>query len=276
MNHPNITKVFEIYQDRTTKQTHIIQELLGGGNFLDFILNNGPLAEPEACKLLRGVLLAVQYMHSLGFAHRDLKPENLVLNTEHTVLKLIDFGFSKSKNDMYGLETPIGTPGWSSSDVMKGQPYSLAVDMWSIGCIVYFALFAVPPFNSDKTLLSEKVNELNQLVKIGTYTWPDNIEISETAKKFISRLLEKDPNVRMSATQALEHVWMTGKPLSTSQRKAEPKLNTEEKELLRQTINSAIDRARESADETAQNEVDAEVGGLQLGGELNLENYIPK
>eukprot|EP01124_Arcella_intermedia_P025623 TRINITY_DN4618_c0_g1_i1.p1 TRINITY_DN4618_c0_g1~~TRINITY_DN4618_c0_g1_i1.p1 ORF type:complete len:674 (-),score=181.25 TRINITY_DN4618_c0_g1_i1:157-2178(-) len=60
----------------------------------------------------------------------------------------------------------------------------------------------------------------------------------------------------MSATQALEHVWMTGKALSTSLRKADsqPQLNTQEKELLRQTINSAIDRARESADETAQNE----------------------
>jgi len=276
LNHPHIVKVYEIYVDKARKQTCLVQELLGGGDFLDYIAANGPLPEVEAAKLLKGVLEATQYLHGLGYAHRDLKPENLVLDTEHKLLKLIDFGFAKSKNDMYGLETPIGTPGWQASDVMKGEPYSLSVDMWSIGCIVYFALFAVPPFTSNKDIMDAKVSELNELVKIGRYEFPSNTEISTVAQDFISRLLEKDPNVRMTATQALEHTWIKQcqKPLATSQKNRNdlPRLNTIEKDLLRQSINIAIDRIRETAEEKAQKEADEDVG-LVLAGDINLDHY---
>jgi len=274
LNHPHIVKVSEIYIDRARQQTCLVQELLAGGDLLDYIVANGPLPEIEAAKLLKGVVEATQYLHGLGYAHRDLKPENLVLDAEHKTLKLIDFGFSKSKNDMYGLETPIGTPGWQASDVMKGEPYSLAVDMWSIGCIVYFTLFAVPPFNSKNGDMDSKVTELNELVKIGKYEYPSHIEISEDAQDFISRLLEKDPNVRMTASQALDHRWMKQdqiNPLSSPHKKNEPRLlNTLEKDQVRQSLNIAIDHARETAEQNAQKEVDDDTIVLE---DVILSNY---
>jgi len=275
LNHPHIVKVQEIYIDRQRKQTCLVQELLAGGDLLDYIAANGPLPEADAAKLLKGVVEATQYLHGLGYAHRDLKPENLVLDSQHKILKLIDFGFAKSKNDMYGLETPIGTPGWQASDVMKGEPYSLSVDMWSIGCIVYFTLFAVPPFNSNNQVMDTKISELNELVKIGRYEFPSNIEISEDAKDFISKLLEKDPNVRMTASQALEHRWMKKgqvNPLSSSKNRNEPRLlNTREKDQMRQSINIAIDRIRETAEENAQKDADDEVPILP---DVILSNYV--
>jgi serine/threonine protein kinase len=291
LNHPHIVKVFEIYNDTARKQIHLVQELLAGGDLLEYIIRNGPLPEVRAAKLLKGVLEATSYLHNLGYAHRDLKPENLVLDAEHKILKLIDFGFAKSKNDMYGLETPIGTPGWQASDVMRGEPYSLAVDMWSIGCIVYFTLFAVPPFSSKHEKLSEKVSELNELVRIGRYEFPANIPISLDAHHFISQLLEKDPNNRLTAVQALEHKWMQiedppeemDQSIPTDVLNTQPRLiNNTEKDILehlfvdlhilpmscrrlRESINLAIDRVRETAEDNQQKEVDADVGFVLPG-----------
>jgi len=261
LNHPHIIKVYEIYKDTDRKQIHLVQELAAGGDLLDFILRNGPLPELRAAKLLKGVLEATHYLHSLGYAHRDLKPENLVLDADHKILKLIDFGFAKSKNDRYGLETPIGTPGWQASDVMKGEPYSLAVDMWSIGCIVYFTLFAVPPFSSKQEKLSDKVCELNELVRIGRYEFPSTIPLSPNAHHFISKLLEKDPNTRMTAGLALEHKWMTFEEnmavevAENNNPYQQPQFNENEKEIVRECIGLAIDRVRETAEEKIEKDV---------------------
>jgi len=264
LNHPHIIKVYEIYKDTDRKQIHLVQELAAGGDLLDFILRNGPLPELHAAKLLKGVLEATHYLHILGYAHRDLKPENLVLDADHKILKLIDFGFAKSKNDRYGLETPIGTPGWQASDVMRGEPYSLAVDMWSIGCIVYFTLFAVPPFSSNQKNLSEKVCELNELVRIGRYEFPSNIPISSIGHHFISKLLEKDPNTRMTAGQALEHKWITFEENTTldiaeNSTYHQIPFNENEKEIVRECIGLAIDRVRETAEEQVEKDVKDQV-----------------
>jgi len=260
LNHPHIIKVYEIYKDSERKQIHLVQELAAGGDLLDFIIRNGPLPELRAAKLLKGLLEATHYLHNLGYAHRDLKPENLVLDSDHKILKLIDFGFAKSKNDRYGLETPIGTPGWQASDVMKGEPYSLAVDMWSIGCIFYFVLFAVPPFSSKQEKLTDKVSELNELVRIGRYEFPPSIPISADAYHFISKLLEKDPNMRMTAAQALEHKWMIFEDntcIDMVENTAYPQLiiNQNDKEIVRECIGLAIDRVRETAEEKIEKEI---------------------
>jgi len=260
LNHPHIIKVYEIYKDTDRKQIHLVQELAAGGDLLEFILHNGPLSELRAAKLLRGALEATKYLHNLGYAHRDLKPENLVLDADHKILKLIDFGFAKSKNDRYGLETPIGTPGWQASDVMKGEPYSLAVDMWSIGCIVYFTIFGVPPFSSKQEKLCDKITELNEMVRIGRYELPSSIPISPSAHQFISRLLQKDPNTRMTAAQALEDKWMIFEenvPTDVVEQNSSAyqiQLNDNEKEIVRECLGLAIDRARETSEEKMERE----------------------
>jgi serine/threonine protein kinase len=57
------------------------------------------LNESQAAKVLKQVLLAVNYLHGKKIVHRDLKPENLMLEKEnHWDLKVIDFGLSKVFN----------------------------------------------------------------------------------------------------------------------------------------------------------------------------------
>jgi len=258
LNHPHIIKVYEIYKDNDRKQIHIVQELAAGGDLLDYIFRNGALPELRAAKLLKGVIHAIHYLHTLGWAHRDLKPENLVLTADHKNLKIIDFGFAKSKYDRYGLETPIGTPGWQAYDVMRREPYSLSVDMWSLGCIVYFTLFAIPPFSSKQEQMCDKVTELSELVRIGRYEFPSTIPISKNAKEFISRLLERDPNTRMTAAQALEDSWMIFEPkeettpmdidLSNSLSQPSNPESDKDKLQIRECIDFAINGVRETSE----------------------------
>jgi calcium/calmodulin-dependent protein kinase I len=75
----------------------------------------------------------------MGFAHRDLKPENLLYSSPDpdATIKISDFGLAKviSSNDL--MMTACGTPSYVAPEILTGKGYSLAVDYWAIGVILY-------------------------------------------------------------------------------------------------------------------------------------------
>merc|ERR1719446_1422013 len=97
MDHPNIIKLFETFED--SRHVYLVMELCAGGGLVDHVKRNGGyFTEPVVACLMRQILRSVCYMHVKGICHRDLKPENFLLLTkdpiERNVLKIIDFGVS--------------------------------------------------------------------------------------------------------------------------------------------------------------------------------------
>ncbi|KAF4669650.1 hypothetical protein FOL46_001292 [Perkinsus olseni] len=94
LDHPNICKLYEIYED--SMSFYLVMELCRGPELTDYLLKERYLSEPEAARILRGLLSAVNYCHSKGIIHRDIKPENILFSTPNvkSPVKLIDFGFS--------------------------------------------------------------------------------------------------------------------------------------------------------------------------------------
>ena len=86
-----------------------------GGELFDRIVEKGSYSERDASDLIRQVLEAVSYLHSLGIVHRDLKPENLLYMCpdDDARIMLSDFGLSKMLyTDTAMLQTACGTPGY--------------------------------------------------------------------------------------------------------------------------------------------------------------------
>ena len=83
-----------------------------GGELFDRIVEKGSYTEKDAADLIRQVLSAVAYMHSMGVVHRDLKPENLLYHgpEEDSKIMISDFGLSKME-DSGIMATACGTPG---------------------------------------------------------------------------------------------------------------------------------------------------------------------
>lgn len=80
MDHPNIVKLYEAYQDK--KRYFIVTELCTGGELFDQIIKRPYYSERDAAMIMKQVLSAVSYCHSKNIAHRDLKPENLLLEND--------------------------------------------------------------------------------------------------------------------------------------------------------------------------------------------------
>ena len=101
-------------------------ELLHGGELFDAIIARGSFPESEARLLLRQLLSALAYCHSLGVVHRDLKPENILFEQPDAgpggavgSLKLIDFGYAALHKPGERLRGLSGTPDYVAPEVLS-------------------------------------------------------------------------------------------------------------------------------------------------------------
>ncbi len=86
----------------------------------------------------------VQYLHQQGVVHRDLKPSNILfassVSTQES-LRIADFGFAKQLRAENGLlMTPCYTANFVAPEVLKKQGYDAAIDIWSLGILLYTML----------------------------------------------------------------------------------------------------------------------------------------
>jgi calcium-dependent protein kinase len=77
MDHPNILKLYEVFED--DKTFNLVTELCTGGELFDYIIEKKNFSEATAAHFMKQVLSAVIYCHRRCIVHRDLKPENLLL-----------------------------------------------------------------------------------------------------------------------------------------------------------------------------------------------------
>ncbi|XP_036373945.1 calcium/calmodulin-dependent protein kinase type 1D-like isoform X1 [Megalops cyprinoides] len=206
IKHENIVALEDIYE--SSNHLYLIMQLVSGGELFDRIVEKGFYTEKDASTLIRQVLDAVNYLHKMGIVHRDLKPENLLYFNPQDESKIMisDFGLSKMEGTGDVMSTACGTPGYVAPEVLAQKPYSKAVDCWSIGVIAYILLCGYPPFyDENDSKLFEQI--LKADYEFDAPYWDD---ISDSAKDFISSLMEKDPAKRYTCDQALRHPWIAG------------------------------------------------------------------
>lgn len=164
LDHPNIIKIFDMYEDETNM--YLIIEYCAGGELFDRV-HKETFSEAEAAKYIKQLLSAISYLHARNIVHRDLKAENLLFENDSSDanLKLIDFGVSCEflKAGAKMRET-LGTPYYIAPEVLL-QNYDEKCDVWSCGVILYIILCGYPPFNGDDD------NEILDGVKKGEFSF---------------------------------------------------------------------------------------------------------
>eukprot|EP00010_Vexillifera_abyssalis_P007815 CAMPEP_0201544394 /NCGR_PEP_ID=MMETSP0173_2-20130828/1000_1 /ASSEMBLY_ACC=CAM_ASM_000268 /TAXON_ID=218659 /ORGANISM="Vexillifera sp., Strain DIVA3 564/2" /LENGTH=739 /DNA_ID=CAMNT_0047952489 /DNA_START=9 /DNA_END=2228 /DNA_ORIENTATION=+ len=212
LRHPNIISLKAVCE--TEKHLILITELARGGELFDRIHDLGAHAESDVVKIARQLISAIGYLHSKGIAHRDLKPENILLrDKEGLVIKLADFGLGRIIDPGVAMSTMCGTPSYVAPEVLLGEKYTLQVDMWSVGVIVYILLSGRMPF------FGKKMQDLAERIITGKYAFPEErwSHISKSAKAFVSALLQTDPSVRLTPKQAYMHPFLRTQSPSTVQ-----------------------------------------------------------
>ncbi|KAH0788937.1 CAMK family protein kinase [Histomonas meleagridis] len=200
MNHPFITELFEIIEDE--EAFYLVMEYVEHGNMLDFINKNGRLTEDKARRYFCQLVSSLEYIHDQKFvAHRDLKAENVMLD-RYDNIRLIDFGLSNQFTKRTPeLMTACGSPAYASPEMILGNPYTKAADIWSSGILLYAMVAGrLPYYDQDiQTLLSKIVKT--------EITYPS--VMSPSLVDLLKRMLLKDPNQRITLSRLKEHPWFS-------------------------------------------------------------------
>ncbi|CAJ0948583.1 unnamed protein product [Ranitomeya imitator] len=146
-----------------------------------------------------GIASGMNYLHLHKIIHRDLKSPN-VLVTHTDAVKISDFGTSKELSDKSTKMSFAGTVAWMAPEVIRNEPVSEKVDIWSFGVLLWELLTGEIPYKDvDSSAIIWGVGS-NSLHLPVPSTCPDGFKIL-MKQTWLSSFIEMRGNIGDSATE---------------------------------------------------------------------------
>uniref|UniRef100_A0A7S3G2V1 non-specific serine/threonine protein kinase n=1 Tax=Palpitomonas bilix TaxID=652834 RepID=A0A7S3G2V1_9EUKA len=203
IEHPNCLQLFEVIDSPNEDKMYLVLEYCDGGAVMSGAKEQDPLSEAQARDILRQSILGLSYLHAQQIAHRDIKPEN-ILRDKSGVVKIADFGVAliwDGESDM--TSSSAGTPAFMSPEVCAGAKQFSAkkADIWALGVTLFFFVFGGVPYKARTEL------DMYRMIREEPVVIPDTI--NPQLHDLLSKMLEKDPNKRISLNDMKVHPWIT-------------------------------------------------------------------
>ncbi|KAL2834518.1 cytochrome P450 [Aspergillus cavernicola] len=194
---------------------YLVLELAPEGELFNMIISKQRFTENENRHIFLQIFDGLKYLHDRGIVHRDIKPENILIADKKLSVKLGDFGLAKIIGEDSFTTTLCGTPSYVAPEILQEtrcRKYTKAVDIWSLGVVLYICLCGFPPF-SDELYTAENPYTLAQQIKLGRFDYPSPYwdSVGDPALDLIDRMLTVDVDKRITVDECLEHPWLTGK-----------------------------------------------------------------
>ncbi|XP_024896158.1 serine/threonine-protein kinase ULK3 isoform X2 [Pteropus alecto] len=235
IRHPHIVQLKDFQWN--SDNIYLIMEFCAGGDLSRFIHTRRILPEKVARVFMQQLASALQFLHERNISHLDLKPQNILLSSlEKPHLKLAgraepcagvqdeapnaesrsswnlsptvwnlptDFGFAQHMSPWDEKHVLRGSPLYMAPEMVCQRQYDARVDLWSVGVILYEALFGQPPFASKSFAELEEKIRSNWVIEL-----PLRPPLSQDCRDLLQRLLERDPGRRISFQEFFTHPWV--------------------------------------------------------------------
>ena len=253
-NHKNVIKLYEILHDNKKNKLYLILEYVQNGTIMiynededtfqineHFYKNNDPnsdYTEDEIRKIIRQIILGIDYLHNNGVIHRDIKPDNILLN-ENNKVKITDFNLSalltNSKEDII-TKGNLGTKYFRAPEVCKDENensnnmyiHGKPLDIWALGVVSYLLAYKKLPFVESEE--SENPIDLYNVIINKNYEIPNN-RMSKGFIDFLSKCLNKNPYKRITITEIKKLDWINEKGYELPNIKLPPKIEVSINEI---------------------------------------------
>lgn len=244
LDHPNIVSYYDTI--KTNVDWYIVMEYCNAGTLEDVIKFNESMGQKKDISFnreantyyyLNQVKDALNYVRSQGYIHRDIKPMNILITqkellnqslvdsytmfksdeqinqnikdnldcSQKLTVKLADFGLAKHYMDCDDMlsNTICGSPLYMAPELILNKKYNSKADLWSYGIIMYQMLFGINP---------NTATDFQQLVKnLRSKEIDFHLNKNFTTECFdlLTKLLAKDPNMRIDWSNLFKHKWFT-------------------------------------------------------------------
>ncbi|NWR20195.1 KKCC2 kinase, partial [Emberiza fucata] len=208
LDHPNVVKLVEVTSRPcfSTSRWGMNSTLCCLHSPVMEIPTLKPLSEDQARFYFQDLIKGIEYLHYQKIIHRDIKPSNLLVGEDGHV-KIADFGVSNEFKGADALLTnTVGTPAFMAPETLSETRKIFsgkALDVWAMGITLYCFVFGQCPF------MDERILSLHNKIKTQTLEFPDQPEITDFLKDLITRMLDKNPESRISVPEIKLHPWVT-------------------------------------------------------------------
>ncbi|TIB99411.1 kinase-like protein [Wallemia mellicola] len=178
---------------QTEKELYFVTDYKSGGELFWHLQREGRFTEERARFYIAELVLALEHLHKYDIVYRDLKPENILLDaTGHVAL--CDFGLSKPDLPADQLtSTFCGTTEYLAPEVLLNDDgYSMLVDFWSLGVLLFEMCCGWSPFYAEDT------QQMYKNICFGKIRFPKGV-IGDDGKQFVKGLLNRNPEHRLGS-----------------------------------------------------------------------------
>jgi serine/threonine-protein kinase len=206
LKHPNICRVLD-FGVSGNGTPYLIMEWVEGINLEKMVEADGELDVFDVLAMSRQIAQALAHAHQKRIIHRDLKPQNIMVNfnaVNQIEVQLIDFGIAKMMGEadltstMTRVGMAVGTPAYMSPEQARGVAVDCRTDIYSLGCVMYYALTGGPPFTGGT---------VKQLMEKHLYEMPPDIpivlDVPDALKAIVFKAMSKSLDKRYATMEDL-------------------------------------------------------------------------
>lgn len=203
LRHSNIVRTEKLgkLEDVFGETKYLVMEFVEAINLEELVDQQGPLAWPRACDVIRQAAAGLQHAHAAGFVHRDVKPSNLLVDRSGLV-KLLDFGLAllsrHEEADEFSLAMIFGHRCLGTAEYIAPEQtldsfgVDARADIYALGCTLYAALCGKLPFPrlaNDELLEAHRSKPARPLRERG-------VDVPPEVSAIVERMMAKRPEDR--------------------------------------------------------------------------------
>lgn len=195
LQHPCIAALYGL--EKRGDEYVMVMEFVDGQTLDDRLANEGPLSWPEATRITRAVLDALDHAHESGVIHRDIKPANVMITRAGRV-KVMDFGIARLVGAQRQTRTgvAVGTPSYMSPEQLLGQEVDGRADVYAVGTLLYELTTGHLPFEVE----GDYLRMIAQLQQVPALPGTHNAALPAGLDLIVARALQKEPDDRYATS----------------------------------------------------------------------------
>lgn len=195
LQHPCIAALYGL--EKRGEEFVMVMEFVDGQTLDTRLAVNGALPWPEATRITRAVLDALDHAHESGVIHRDIKPANVMITRAGRV-KVMDFGIARLVGAQRQTRTgaAVGTPSYMSPEQLLGQEVDGRADVYAVGTLLYELTTGHLPFEVE----GDYLRMIAQLQQVPSVPSTHNAELPAGLDRIVARALQKEPDDRFATS----------------------------------------------------------------------------
>jgi eukaryotic-like serine/threonine-protein kinase len=195
LQHPCIAALYGL--EKRGEEFVMVMEFVDGETLDARLAQQGVLPWPEATRITRAVLDALDHAHESGVIHRDIKPANVMITRAGRV-KVMDFGIARLVGAQRQTRTgaAVGTPSYMSPEQLLGQEVDGRADVYAVGTLLYELTTGHLPFEVE----GDYLRMIAQLQQVPGAPSTHDASLPSGLDRVVARALEKDPADRFATS----------------------------------------------------------------------------